>query len=428
MNQRYVEVTRQSWGQRLGKSIQGVLVGIVMVLAGVGLLFWNEGRSVKRAQALSAGADKVVSIEADRLQPGFDGQLIHTSGQLAVDASLRDPVFGVEANGLLLEREVEMYQWQEESRSREEKKVGGGSETITTYEYKKVWSSRPIDSSSFRHPEGRVNPGSFPYGSEQLWADQVTLGELGLASTFVSSLAQKERIPLASDLLEGAPDESVRTTFQVVGGELYRGQSPSAPQIGDLRVRFHVAPVGVASVVGELRGGGLVAHAMDRGQSIALAQRGNLSAGEMFAAAQAANRALAWMLRGAGFLLLVVGFASILKPLSVLADVIPFIGTIVGMGTTMVAFALGGFLALTTIALGWLLYRPLLGITLLLAAGALAFWLVRALLQRRGAGAAVQGVPTAAVDAGVGAPAPVGAAGAAAAPAPPPPSAAGSGP
>jgi len=61
----------------------------------------------------------------------------------------------------------------------------------------------------------------------------------------------------------------------------------------------------------------------------------------------------------------------IFKPLSVLADVIPFIGTLVGGATGIVAFLLAGAGSLTTISIAWLYYRPLIAIPLLIAAAAL---------------------------------------------------------
>ena len=49
MADRVVKVTKQSWGQRLKGSFSGILVGLLLVAIGIGLLFWNEGRAVRRA-------------------------------------------------------------------------------------------------------------------------------------------------------------------------------------------------------------------------------------------------------------------------------------------------------------------------------------------------------------------------------------------
>ena len=57
---------------------------------------------------------------------------------------LVDPSFGVAQQAIHLERRVSMYQWRESRESKTEKKLGGGTETITTYSYSKGWSDRPI--------------------------------------------------------------------------------------------------------------------------------------------------------------------------------------------------------------------------------------------------------------------------------------------
>jgi len=112
MANRVVRVTQQGVGGRLGGSIKGAIVGVVLAVAAVPLLFWNEGRAVKRARTLAEGAGKVVSVPASTVDAARDGGLVHTSGQATTDETLRDPMFGVEEqSALALERRVEMFQW-----------------------------------------------------------------------------------------------------------------------------------------------------------------------------------------------------------------------------------------------------------------------------------------------------------------------------
>jgi len=56
----YTEVTTKGLGSRLGASIKGVLVGVVMVTAAFPVLFWNEGRAVQTAKSLAEGRGAVV--------------------------------------------------------------------------------------------------------------------------------------------------------------------------------------------------------------------------------------------------------------------------------------------------------------------------------------------------------------------------------
>jgi hypothetical protein len=56
---------------------------------------------------------------------------------------------------------------------------------------------------------------------------------------------------------------------------------------------------------------------------------------------------------------------AIMRPLSVLGSVIPFIGSIIGMGTGLVSVVLAGTISLLVIAIAWIAVRPVLGIALL---------------------------------------------------------------
>ena len=86
----------------------------------------------------------------------------------------------------------------------------------------------------------------------------------------------------------------------------------------------------------------------------------------MFTAAEAANATMTWILRLVGFIGMAIGFCMVFKPMEVVADVVPFIGNIVGLGFTIAAFGIAGAISLVTIAIAWLFYRPLIGIPLLL--------------------------------------------------------------
>jgi hypothetical protein len=72
-----------------------------------------------------------------------------------------------------------------------------------------------------------------------------------------------------------------------------------------------------------------------------------------------------------------LGLLLIFKPLAVLGDVVPLFGSMLGAGLGVFSFLLASSLALVTVAVAWLVYRPLLGVTLLLLAGAAIFLLVR---------------------------------------------------
>ena len=80
---------------------------------------------------------------------------------------------------------------------------------------------------------------------------------------------------------------------------------------------------------------------------------------------------------------MLVGFSLLFRPLSVLADVVPFIGNIVGAGTGFVALLLSLPLSLLVISVAWIFYRPLIGIPLVIAAVAGFVFLIRTLMAQK---------------------------------------------
>jgi hypothetical protein len=371
----YVEVTSQSWGTRLKNSFSGILFGILMILGGMTLLFWNEGRAVRRAKALTEGESNVVSITPGQPTGPYEGKLIHFSAEATTTETLRDSAFDVSALALRLRREVEMFQWEESRRSEEKKKLGGGTETITTYSYSKSWSSSPINSGSFKQSQEHQNP-AFPIDDKSFIATEITAGNIRLSPSFTSQLdswtpftVDREQAEVGSDTL-GRP-------MQVSGSGFYAGSNASSPEIGDLRIGFSVVLPSMASFVGQLRAGQLVPYQARSGSSLSLVANGAKSGEEMFKQARQSNTFLTWMLRLGGTFLLFIAWSAILKPLSVLADVIPMFGNLVEKGVGGVAGALALMLSLGTIAFAWIFYRPLLGITLLLLCVGLLVWIVR---------------------------------------------------
>jgi hypothetical protein len=112
----------------------------------------------------------------------------------------------------------------------------------------------------------------------------------------------------------------------------------------------------------------------------------------MFKHGEDENALLTWILRAVGVIVMFIGFRSMLSLLEVLADVIPFIGNIVGAGASLVALLCTLVVAPLMIALAWLFYRPLTAIAVL-AVGAGLVWGVRQLVQRRSAAQPAKAAP-----------------------------------
>ena len=365
--------TSQGWGSRLKNSIGGIIFGLILVGGAFIALWLNEGRSVHRYQDLKDGKGKVVSIGSEKIDAANEGKLVHFSGATSAGNTPGDATFGVTSEGALkLRREVEMYQWKESTSSSTRKKTGGGTETTKTYSYDKVWSGDLIRSGSFQQA-GHDNPTEMPFPSTTETGSPITVGAFTLSDSLVNRLDDFVPLPLAS--LDGLA-EAATANAKLHQSGLYFGEDPAAPTIGDTRVTFSTVQPGDVSIVSQQNGQTLIPY-QAKHNTVELLQSGIHAAEAMFAKAETDNKVLTWILRLVGFLAMGFGFILLSRPITVVADVLPFVGNIVGAGLGFIMFLLAGVLSFITIAIAWIAYRPVIGISLLVVAGFLAFLIIK---------------------------------------------------
>jgi hypothetical protein len=417
MSDSFTEVTSESWFRRLGNAIKGVLLGIVLCVVAFPLLWWNEGRAVKTATGLKAAGEAVVSVSADKVDPAHDKQLVHMTAEATTDETLSDADFKFSAPAIKLRRRVEMYQWKEDERTEERKKLGGGVEKTKTYTYEKTWSAQLIESTRFKHGEGHENPASMRFPGREETAKVVRLGAFKLSPDLVRQITNYEPLPLDAQALDQLPEE-LKQQIKQEGNTLYlsneskpqieqngsprhvRDESkkqskrdgsprhvpneskkptadPAKPVIGDLRISFEVVKPAMVSILARQLGDTFEAWESGTGTPIDRLTEGEASAQNMLGQMERENTMLTWLLRGGGFLLMAFGLGMVFSPLAVAADVVPFLGDLLRMGVGLFAAVVAGGLSLVTIAVAWLAYRPVLGVGLMVLAGVLILGLLR---------------------------------------------------
>ncbi|HTR86706.1 MAG TPA: TMEM43 family protein [Reyranella sp.] len=365
------ETTETSWLQRLGQAFVGIVIGLILVVVACGLLFWNEGRAVKTARSLTEGAGLVQSVAADKVDPAHEGKLIHVSGPLTSDRPISDLAFGVKSSGVRLVRHVQMFQWTETEESETSKKLGGGETTRKTYKYKRDWSEQRVDSSKFHERGGHTNP-SMAQKTGEVIAPEIKLGAFSVPTWLLGNFGAEQAVPLTNDLVQ-ALQARFSLPLQIVDNAIYVGRNPDDPEVGDYKIRFGEVPLQDASVVARQAGPSLDHYQTKAGRALALIEPGRVPAADMFKEAQDENRLITWLVRLGGVLLMFIGFVLILRPLSVIADVIPILGDVVGAGAGLVAFLCTFAVAPVVIAIAWFTYRPLVAIGVLVVGGAIAF-------------------------------------------------------
>ncbi len=396
MTDSFTEVTNESWFGRLGGALKGIVFGVVLFGAAFVVLWWNEGRTVDTARNINFMNENAVSTSAETVNPANEGKLVHMTGEATTDETLRDPMFGIEqANMIKLNRNVEMYQWEEEEKTTSKEKVGGGKTTTKTYEYKKDWSSSLNRSSNFKKPSGHENPQNMPVNNLTEVADEVDFGAFTLPDTILRKWNNDSRFVVEQSDLNTVPQNTKNdldsywkslsrqgtADLKVSSGQFVLSKNIMSPEIGDLRVSFSVVKPGTVSLVAKQ-----VGSTFEQGyrpgseRPILEFKPGAHSLESMVAAAKKKNKMIAWLLRFGGWLIMTIGMTMIVAPLRIMASIIPFMGRLVGGVLGFFCALIAAALSLLTIAIAWVAYRPVLGISLLLISAILiagGFMLVR---------------------------------------------------
>ena len=374
------ETTTESWTSRLGGAVKGLVVGLVLFLVSFPILFWNEGNCVKTARALDEGEGACIPVESNaKVDAEMDGQLVHMTGRADTQDVLSDDQFGVSVTAIALERQTEMFQWKENSTTTEKKNLGGSVTKTTTYTYEQVWSASAIDSSSFKEA-GHDNPGFIEFPSEEKRAANVTFGAFRLNERQIARIGRAQAYQFPTDFVSKVSRVQRQGNVILVPNKATRDNAlnnrdvASQPRIGDMRVTFKVVKPHDISIVAKQKGDTFTAYFAKSKKRVDLLQNGVVDCAEMFEDARDANTLFTWSVRLGGFLLMFFGLSMVLRPLSVLADVLPILGDIVGWGTGLVAGVVSFACSLVTVAVAWIFYRPVLAVVLLVLAGASVYF------------------------------------------------------
>lgn len=404
----YTETRTVSYGSRLSNSFKGIGTGFILLIAATVLLWWNEGRAVHTAQDIKEVGANATHVESiDKIAP--EGQLIHANGTAVTTDTITDATFGIRTNALSLDRDVEYYQWTEQSHTETKEKIGGSKEEITTYTYSKSWVSSPVNSSNFHDPQYKNSNtvlANINYKDESVYAKNVAFGAYTMPESFIHSVAScapaaEEDLTFDQTILAemdkaiantqgmnsyrpaynnvAANDSAAVVDFAWVHqskNELYFGKNAGAPEVGDVRVKFSSKSASaVISIVAVVQGKSLTSYRTKNKANRNYISAGTKSLEDMMQDAEDDNNIMTWALRILGIVLVCAAFKMIFEILVTLLKVLPFLANIFNWGVSLICNILGVVYSLIIIAIAWLFYRPILGVCLLAVAGGLIYWL-----------------------------------------------------
>lgn len=352
------DVTTVSWGRRIINALWGIIIGFALIIGGIYLVFWNEGHGLHVAQSLEQAHKILISVPSSPIDTQNNMRVVYLSGIATTSDVLHDNVFDVSENAIQLNRHVQMYQWQENKETKTEKQIGGSEKEVTNYTYKQEWSSDLIDSSEFKDQTGHQNPSTMPIKSSIHYAKTVTVGDFNLPRELIEQISGDTSVDL-SKVNTVELGKKFNKPIHVENEGLYIGDDSAMPKTGDLRVTITKVLPQTVSIIAQQTGTTLQPYMANAGQPVSLLEMGQVSSDQMIHNAESQNAIMTWILRLASLVMLIIGFALIMNPIVVLADVIPFFGSIVGFGTGLIAFICGLLVWSVMVAIAWFAVRPL---------------------------------------------------------------------
>ena len=344
------------------KKSGGILGGIVLLIAGVCILWNNEGRTVKTQSAISEAKKTFIQVKSDKVDSKNEGKLIATKGKISEESldTLKDDIFGINVKAVKLKRNVEMYQW-------DEKCEDENDETKCTYD--KVWTSELLDSSEYTQ-SNHNNPTDMPYESEEYYSDNVKMNAFTLPENLIKQLSFDKKV--GNEIITSQYNNS-KEDIKVDGK--YLTNVKDEPQIGDIRISYLYTTAKNVSVMGVQTDDSFEAFTSKKGEDIYTIVEGSKTGIQILESMTKANNNLKWFLRILGTLLIIGGFGSMFSFITNLANKVPVLGNIVSGATGLVSFSLGLGLSLLIIAIAWFRFRPILSIVLIVVVAVLIVFL-----------------------------------------------------
>ena len=363
----FTETTTTGYGKNILNALKGILIGGVLLIGSIILLWWNEGRSVDQANALKEMQEKITTLPNTSYNAQNEGKAVLIQGMVKPLHEVVDPEFGVKSDGLILRKDAKMYQWKEKAESKSQDKLGGSTETVTTYTYVKEWSSSTHNSSNFKYPEGHENPEMTHQDGRYITDAQ--MGDFHLDKNVINYIRASTEYPGLSEMPEIIGKAKNHKTF------LYLGEDANVPAIGDVKITYRYAPAGEYTYAAKQSGKSLMHYTTENGKDFIFVRPGKVSAARIFKEELDANATLTWILRGVGLLLMFFGFSLMMGIIATLAKVIPMLGSVVGITTGIIAAVLTLVLGSFIIALAWFSSRPLMSIGIIVIGLGIAFYL-----------------------------------------------------
>ncbi len=301
-----------------------LILGIFLVfLFGSGLFSMEKHFSGQKITLSEIRQKAIIMPSASRVDPTYDGKLVHTQGNANTTQSLQDARFGIDVKALGLVYKVEYYQ---------DVNTGEGFDVDWTNTPAKFLNPQdyavnaPIMASLVDKTEyvKEATLGGYAMGENLLHGLRdarpldLRVSPEQLEALHVSMLEEAKKALHVSDSVEVylkalQEGDSPRILAKIVDNTLYLGNDPNDPQLGDIRLSFDVIPEQEVSTLAVIHGSSIDAYEDARGEAIPLIYAGRLNTEEVIAMRGTEDNYDVWLLRVLFGTLIVFGARMIIS-------------------------------------------------------------------------------------------------------------------
>lgn len=330
------------------------------------MLLLTNGLAQKKIEQANLINKNAITVSSEYVDRSNDSKLIATSGIATTNETLYDGFLPVE-NALVLSRDVEMYQWIETSKKTNHKSINGTKTTKTTYTYKTDWDNKQHNSSRFAHEAGHHNP-EFTITSKRINANTGKLGDYNINELQTSNIKNLRQYPAVNNI-QG---------LTLYDSQYYTSKNPYNPKVGDIRITYSYVPSGAPiSVIGKQNSDNSISKFIKKKTSCYIQYDGTYTLNGMLEKFKQDNKNTTNILRIIGFIFMLVGFAVITAPINTIASIVPILNGFVNLCSIAVVLLLSLAVSLTTIAIAWFAFRPILSGILLIVTIAIFIYIKR---------------------------------------------------
>lgn len=364
----YIETSTTWYFERILQSIKWFFFWFFFIILWSGLLWWNEWNSIKTIKWLSEWQTATITWSISPINKDLEWKLVYINWKADTKDILKDSDFFISENAIILNRNVEMFQWEEKEKTQKQSNLWWSQTTVKTYTYNKVWDKNKIDSSNFKEI-WHENISEWKYVWDKFISNNVFIWDLKLTNEFVNQMSQNQIIIVSNKSFSRFKLSKKEHDAKLESNYIYLWSwSLSSPNIWDLKISFTASYPSEVSIIWKQQWDQIVSYQTDSETQISLLQYWKKQISEMYQKAFEDNKILTWVLRFVWFILIFVWFNLLFWIIVIIADFIPFLWSIVWNTAGFISFILSIILSFIIIGISWIYFKPIIWIVFLLLA------------------------------------------------------------